>query len=131
MVGMDYHKVLGVAPNASLDDIKKAYHKLAFQYHPDRNVGNVNASRIFREINEAYTALRQGSAEDWHNVLGVQRNASVSEVYSAYYKHKLVLDVAIKKGDKEAQAKLSKITEAYYALGGAEADKQERPPDEW
>lgn len=52
----DYYEVLGVNRNASNDDIKKAYRKLAFQYHPDRNPENGAAER-FKEVKEAYECL--------------------------------------------------------------------------
>ena len=54
MLRMDYYRVLGVSREASDDSIKKAYRKLVFQYHPDRNPDNVKAEAKIREINEAY-----------------------------------------------------------------------------
>ena len=53
----DYYKILGVSPNASDEDIKKAYKKLAIKYHPDKNQGDKDAENKFKEISEAYTAL--------------------------------------------------------------------------
>lgn len=52
----DYYEVLGVQRDASLEEIKKAFRKLAFQYHPDRN-HDIGASDKFKEINEAYEIL--------------------------------------------------------------------------
>ncbi|HEX2022269.1 MAG TPA: molecular chaperone DnaJ [Candidatus Thermoplasmatota archaeon] len=52
----DYYELLGVARDASLDDIKKAYRKLALQYHPDRNK-EPGAEEKFKEISEAYAVL--------------------------------------------------------------------------
>lgn len=53
----DYYEVLGVARNASEDDIKKAYRKLARQYHPDRNPGDKQAEARFKEVQDAYDVL--------------------------------------------------------------------------
>src|SRR5918992_2650648 len=53
----DFYRVLGVAENASQDDIKKAYRKLAKQYHPDANPDNAAAAERFKEISEAHSVL--------------------------------------------------------------------------
>src|SRR5437016_7284411 len=53
----DYYDTLGVKRDASDDDIKKAYRKLARQYHPDRNPGDKNAETRFKEVEEAYDVL--------------------------------------------------------------------------
>jgi len=54
----DYYGILGIARNASNEEIKKAYRKLAMQYHPDRNPGKEQwANEKFKEINEAYGVL--------------------------------------------------------------------------
>jgi curved DNA-binding protein len=53
----DYYETLGVARDASDDDIKKAYRKLARQYHPDRNPGDKQAEAKFKEIQDAYDVL--------------------------------------------------------------------------
>src|SRR5438477_1474283 len=53
----DYYEVLGVAKEAGEEDIKRAYRKLAMQYHPDRNVGDEAAASRFKEAAEAYDVL--------------------------------------------------------------------------
>ena len=53
----DYYEVLGVAKNAEAAEIKKAYRKLALQYHPDRNPGDKEAEEKFKEAAEAYDVL--------------------------------------------------------------------------
>ncbi|GAB4139258.1 MAG: molecular chaperone DnaJ [Bacteroidia bacterium] len=53
----DYYEVLGVSRNATADDIKKAYRKLAIKYHPDKNPGDKEAEEQFKEAAEAYEVL--------------------------------------------------------------------------
>lgn len=53
----DYYEILGVARNASQEELKKAYRKLAMKYHPDRNPGDPSTEAHFKEINEAYKVL--------------------------------------------------------------------------
>ena len=55
-MGKDYYKILGIGRNASDDDIKKAYRKMALKYHPDKNKA-AGAEDKFKEIAEAYEVL--------------------------------------------------------------------------
>ena len=54
----DYYQLLEVDKNASADDIKRSFRKLAMKYHPDRNPGDKEAEQRFKEINEAYEVLK-------------------------------------------------------------------------
>lgn len=56
-MSQEYYKVLGVSKNASQDEIKKAYRKLAVKYHPDKNGGDKSAEDKFKKITEAYETL--------------------------------------------------------------------------
>ena len=57
MAKRDYYEVLGVSKDASDDEIKKAYRKLAIKYHPDKNPGDKEAEAKFKEVNEAHDVL--------------------------------------------------------------------------
>jgi len=73
----DFYEVLGVARNASDDDIKKAYRKLAMKYHPDRNPDDKAAEDKFKEAKEAYEILsdaQKRAAYDQHGHAGVDPN---------------------------------------------------------
>src|SRR5512138_872813 len=66
----DYYKILGVERNAGEDDIRKAYRKLAMQYHPDRNPNDKQAEERFKEINEAYQVLSDSKKRAHYDQLG-------------------------------------------------------------
>jgi curved DNA-binding protein CbpA len=53
----NYYEILGIAPGASAEEIREAYHKLAFKYHPDRNQESWDTHKKMQEINEAYAIL--------------------------------------------------------------------------
>lgn len=66
----DYYKILGVERSASEEDIRKAYRKLAKQYHPDYNPNNKQAEERFKEINEAYEVLSDPKKRAHYDRLG-------------------------------------------------------------
>lgn len=66
----DYYKILGVERNASAEEIKKTFRKLAMKYHPDRNKDNKEAEEKFKEINEAYEVLSDPKKRERYDQLG-------------------------------------------------------------
>ncbi|MCX8030919.1 MAG: molecular chaperone DnaJ [Thermodesulfovibrionales bacterium] len=88
----DYYKTLGVSNNATQEEIKKAFRKLALQYHPDRNPNDKLAEEKFKEINEAYSCLsdpqkranydRYGTAEGPTGGFGFAAGTPFSDIFS-------------------------------------------------
>src|SRR3954471_21064368 len=78
MAKRDYYTVLGVARDASEDDIKKAYRKLAMKHHPDRNPDDKSSEEKFKEAKEAYEVLcdpKKRGAYDQFGHAGVDASA--------------------------------------------------------
>jgi molecular chaperone DnaJ len=85
----DYYEVLGVQKNASKDDIKKAYRKLAIQYHPDKNPGNKEAEEKFKEATEAYEILaddQKKAAYDQFGFAGVEGMSGGGQDFSSTFR---------------------------------------------
>ena len=81
---MNYYEVLGVSENADISEIKKKYRKLAMKYHPDRNSGDENATKKFREVTEAYEVLGDEKKREEYdckrkNVQSQRRNKNKKE----------------------------------------------------
>jgi len=70
MAKRDYYEVLGVDKNASEDDIKKAYRRIAIKYHPDRNPGDKEAEEKFKEAAEAYDVLHDPQKRQQYDQFG-------------------------------------------------------------
>ncbi|MFW6081472.1 MAG: DnaJ C-terminal domain-containing protein [Desulfosalsimonas sp.] len=70
MAQKDYYKILGVDKNASQDDIKKAYRKLAMKYHPDHSSGSKENEEKFKEISEAYAVLSDPEKRKQYDTYG-------------------------------------------------------------
>ncbi len=90
----DYYEVLGVGKNAAADEIKKAYRKVAMQYHPDRNPGDKEAEDKFKEAAEAYEVLsdsekkakydRYGHAAFGPGTGGFSGGANMEDIFSQF-----------------------------------------------
>lgn len=80
----DYYQILGLSKNATGHEIKKAYRKLAMQYHPDRNIGNEKwANDKFKEINEAYAVLGDPEKRKQYNRFGTTGDAG--DIFGSKY----------------------------------------------
>src|SRR5690606_2210110 len=73
MAKRDYYEVLGVAKNATDDDLKKAYRKLAMKYHPDRNPDSKDAEEKLKEVEEDYATLTDPAKREAYDRFGHAR----------------------------------------------------------
>ncbi len=83
----DYYKTLGVPEDASDEDIRKAFRKLAFQYHPDKNIGHEKeAEEKFKDINEAYGVLSDKAKRQQYDMArkGVFAGAGYGSPYQGF-----------------------------------------------
>lgn len=67
MYERDYYQILQVTPEATAEEIRKSYRKLAFKYHPDKNHGDNLTEAVFRNINEAYEVLSNAEKREEYN----------------------------------------------------------------
>lgn len=84
---MDYYKVLGVERNATDDEIKKTYRKLAMKYHPDKTKGDKAAEDKFKEISEAYAVLSDPAKRkeyDTFGASGFQQRYSQEDIFRGF-----------------------------------------------
>lgn len=89
MAKRDYYEVLGVQRDATKDDIKRAYRKMAIQYHPDKNPGDKAAEEKFKEATEAYEVLgddQKRQAYDQFGFAGVEGMGGGQQDYSTVFR---------------------------------------------
>jgi curved DNA-binding protein len=72
MAARDYYETLGVDRKASADEIKKAFRKLALQFHPDRNPDDKEAEERFKQVNEAYAVLSDADKRKQYDMFGAE-----------------------------------------------------------
>lgn len=77
-VVQDYYRMIGVSPNATEEEIKSVYRKLAKKYHPDTHTGDPECEKRFREINEAYGILGDAGKRKQYDV---QRKQAETNIY--------------------------------------------------
>ncbi|MCH2188200.1 J domain-containing protein [Candidatus Gracilibacteria bacterium] len=93
---MDLYNILELQKGASKDEIKKAYRKLAMKYHPDRNAGDKEAEKKFKEINEAYQVLGDDAKRQQYDTFGSTGggsgfggaggvNVDISDIFESFF----------------------------------------------
>jgi molecular chaperone DnaJ len=81
MPKVDFYNILGVAKNATQEEIKKAYRRLAMQYHPDKNPGDKAAEEKFKEVSEAYSVLSDIKSRQSYDQFGHMGAANQNQGY--------------------------------------------------
>src|SRR5690554_5246557 len=105
MAYIDYYKVLGVDKNATTDEVKKAYRKLARKYHPDLNPNNKEAQKKFQEINEA------------NEVLSDPDKRKKYDKYGKDWKHGEEFEKA-QRAQQQSQRQYQQGSQSYYSGSG-------------
>ena len=83
----DYYKLLGVSKNATKDELKKAFRKLAMKYHPDKNKDDKSAEEKFKKINEAYAVLSNDEKRKQYDMFGAEgfsRRYSQEDIFKGF-----------------------------------------------
>ncbi|OGP60208.1 MAG: hypothetical protein A2V65_02545 [Deltaproteobacteria bacterium RBG_13_49_15] len=85
MEGQDYYRILGVEKTSTREQIRDAYRKQAFQYHPDRNQGNPGASEKMKQVNEAYAVLSNAKKRAEYDTLKDQFGSAAYDRFKGRY----------------------------------------------
>jgi len=102
MAGKDYYKILGVSKNASDQDLKKTYRKLALKYHPDKNKGDKTAEEKFKEVSEAYAVLSDPKKRKQYDMFGsdqFSQRFSQEDIFQGFDIGNMMRDYGFSTGD--------------------------------
>ena len=119
MADKDFYEILGVQKNASDDEIKKSYRKLAMKYHPDRNKDDKESERKFKEVSAAYEILKDSekrSAYDQygHDAFrqggGGQGLEILEEVFLIYLKNFLEVVLVVNQDNEDHKEEMIFVT---------------------
>ncbi len=84
----DYYEILGIARDATQDEIKKAFRKLSLKFHPDRNLGNAEAEEKYKEISEAYSVLSDSEKRSRYDNFGsIGPEINIDEVFNEVFEN--------------------------------------------
>jgi len=118
MSGNDYYKTLGVAQNASAEDIKKAYRKLALETHPDRNPGDSRAEERFKRVNEAYGVLsdpqKRSQYDEYQRIGFHERPGRPAQGGFGYSQEEIFRDFF---GSRQAQDVFAEMQREFQRMG--------------
>ncbi len=113
----DYYKILGVSKEASNDEIKNAYRKLALKYHPDKTKGDKDSEQRFKEINEAYQVLSDSAKRQQYDQFGQTFSGASGGGFSGFRPE----DFSKFTQDFSDLGGFSDIFESFFAGGGRSA----------
>ena len=114
----DYYEILGVSKNASADEIKKAYRKLAIQYHPDKNPGDKASEEKFKEAAAAYEVLSDSDKRAKYDRFGHQAFAGGGGSSQGFHD---VEDIFAQFGD---------IFGDFFGMGSGGGSRRRRDPNQ-
>lgn len=109
MYERDYYQILQVRPEATADEIRKSYRKLAFKYHPDKNHGDKLTEAVFKRINEAYEVLSDaGKREEYNSKIFFYNSSQQKKKYKPVTSYS-ILQESIELSKLVASANIFKI----------------------
>ncbi len=134
----DYYEILGVSKNATEEDIKKAYRKLALKYHPDRNPNNKDAEERFKEISEAYAVLSDKEKRKQYDTFGMsgfQQRYTEEDIFRGFNLGDLFRDLGFGSGDifstifgrQGGRSSRQRQQQQYYDFGDEYISRQQKP----